>query len=106
MGEVGEKKEKRGNDIIIFKIKTKLFKRKSCSYSLIFYLSCVCVPTCMSVHHMHIWCPQKLERKVGMPGTGVTGVGEVPHEPWELNSDSLKEQPLLLAINPSLQPPH
>jgi hypothetical protein len=35
-----------------------------------FYL-CV-VSDCLSVYYLHAWCPQRLEKGVRFPGTGVT----------------------------------
>lgn len=26
------------------------------------------LPTCMSVHHLHVWCPQRPEEGIGFPG--------------------------------------
>lgn len=38
----------------------------------IFYMSVL--STCLSMHHMHAWCPQRLEEGAGFPGAGVTVV--------------------------------
>jgi hypothetical protein len=39
----------------------------------------------------------------GSPGTGVTDSCELPCGSWELNQGGLKEQPVLLTTEPSLQ---
>ena len=41
---------------------------------------------------------------VGCPGTGVTNRCELSCRCWELNRGPLEEQPVLLTIEPSLQP--
>ena len=41
-------------------------------WSFIIYFICTSVlPTCMSVHHMHVWSLQRYEADVGAPGTGI-----------------------------------
>jgi hypothetical protein len=41
---------------------------------------------------------------VGSPGTGIRDSYKLPHEYWVLNQAPLKEQPVLLISEPSLQP--
>ena len=35
------------------------------------FVVCECLPACMSVHHMHAWCPQNPEEDVRSPETGI-----------------------------------
>lgn len=57
----------------------------------------------VSVYHVTVWCPCRLEEKsIGSSGTEVTRATM-----WVLgtNPGSLKEHPVLLSAEPSLQPP-
>jgi hypothetical protein len=45
---------------------------------------------------MHAWYLWRPEEHVGCPGTGVTGICELPCRCWELNPESLEDQPVLL----------
>lgn len=63
------------------------------------------LPTCMSVHQVHAWCPQRPEGGVRSPGTGVRGT--VRHYVTTGNTpDALEEHPVLLTPEPPLQPPY
>lgn len=44
------------------------------------------------------------QKNIRYPGTGVTDGFKLPCEYWELNLGPLKEQPVLLTIEPSFQP--
>ena len=43
------------------------------------------LPTCMSVHHVHSWCPQRPEDSVKSSGTGAT---DDCKPLWKLGIDS------------------
>jgi hypothetical protein len=53
------------------------------------------LPACMSVYHVHAWCPQWLEEGIGSPGTRITDDFELLCGCWELNLGSLEEQQVL-----------
>lgn len=60
---------------------------------------------CMSfafiyVYHMCVWCPQRLEERVGYPEIGVTVGCDVPCGHWELKLGPLQEQ-VLSVVEPS-----
>lgn len=59
---------------------------------------CMCVlPTCMSMQHMCVLCPQRPEEGVGSSGTGVTdGCVEPKCVCWNSNANPLEEQPVFL----------
>ena len=40
---------------------------------------------CVSVYYLHAWYPQRAEKGLGFPETGVTGSCEPPCECWELS---------------------
>lgn len=63
------------------------------------------LPACISVYHMHAWCPQRSEEGIRSPGTGVPDNCELPCGCWDLNLGSLEEKPVLLAAEPPLQTP-
>lgn len=62
-----------------------------------------CYDTCMSLCHVCAWCPQRLEEGVRALGTEVIDDDEMPCGSLEMNLDPLKEQLLLLTVEPSLQ---
>lgn len=43
------------------------------------------------------WCPQRLDRSIRLPGSGVTNDSRPSYGFWELNLSSLEEQPVLTA---------
>lgn len=55
----------------------------------------------MSMHH---WCLCNPKEDCGFPGNGVPDGCELPFGCWESNVSSLKEQPVLLTCEQSLQP--
>lgn len=58
------------------------------------FQTCVgALSACMSVYHLHAWCPWRSEEGVRVPGTGVADC-EPPCRCWELNSS-----PNLLAVS-------
>jgi hypothetical protein len=47
--------------------------------SIFIYLMCMCILSeCIHVHHVHVWCPWKLEHGIRSPGTRVTDDYELP----------------------------
>lgn len=51
------------------------------------------LPICMSVHHMHVWCPMKINTdSLIPPGTEDTGGCELSCRSQEMNPGSLQEQ--------------
>jgi hypothetical protein len=58
------------------------------------------------VYYVCAWYPRRQEEGGGSPGTRVTDGCELPREYWESNLCSLKEQPMLLTVGPSLPPLH
>lgn len=46
--------------------------------SVLFIMCCVCVPECVSVHHVCCRCLWGPEKGVGAPGTELTGSCEFP----------------------------
>lgn len=52
--------------------------------------------TCMSVYHVHAWCPQRLEEGPGLLGSGVTDSFEPPSGFWEPNPTPMQKRPVLL----------
>lgn len=56
-----------------------------------------------SVYYEHAWCPWRSEEGVGCHGTGVTKSRELPRG---FKVCSSEEQPVLLAGEASLKPPH
>lgn len=53
---------------------------------------------------VHAWCPWRPEDGVRYPGTGVTDSCNRPWRCWGLNLVPLKEQPVILTTESSLQP--
>ena len=68
---------------------------------LIFYFLClgIFLPACVSVHHAYA----RQKRALDPPRTRSTAINELPRGAWGLNSGPLKEQPVLLITDPSLQ---
>ena len=61
-------------------------------YVLIFICTSV-LPACMSMYHMHAFCPQGSEKGIGYHGTGVVdGCEPILCICLELNLDPLEEQ--------------
>lgn len=53
---------------------------------------CKCIlSACMSVYHVHDWCPGVPEEGVRFPGTRVTDACEPPCGCWESNIGPLEE---------------
>jgi hypothetical protein len=63
------------------------------------YVPHECMHACM-----HVWCLQRPEEGTRSPGTGVTNDCKPPRECWESNPDPQQEQPVLLTVEPFLQP--
>lgn len=54
-----------------------------------------CLPSCMHVQHVYVWCPERPEEGgAGAPETGVIDSRESPCGCWELNPSLLEEQHL------------
>lgn len=62
------------------------------------------LPADVSVQHACACCVWNSEGGVGSPGTGVSGGCQPPCGDWELNAGPQGEQPVLLTIEPPLQP--
>lgn len=60
---------------------------------------------CMYMCQTHAWCLWKSEEGIGSPETGVTDGWEAPCGCWEMNTGTLKEQQVLLTVEPSFQLP-
>jgi len=54
------------------------------------------------MYHVCASCPQRPEKGIGYPGTGVIEGCEPPCDYWELNSGPLGDQPGPLTAKPSL----
>lgn len=61
------------------------------------------LPICMSVFHIHDWCPQRSQESIRSPETGVSGSCEPSCWCWVLDP-GLKELQVLLTSEPSLHP--
>lgn len=72
---------------------------------LILFYGYLCF-VCMSVYHLCPWCPWNPEDGVQLPRIGVTDGCELLGGCWETNPGPLKEQPLFLTAESSLQPPN
>lgn len=59
---------------------------------------------CMSVYHVHIWCPRRSEEVIRSLGTGANDCCELPCGYWAPNPGLLEVKPVLSTTNPSLQP--
>lgn len=46
-------------------------------FSFISYM-CECLPVCISIHHMHRWCPQRIEEGASPLRIGETEYCEAP----------------------------
>lgn len=68
-------------------------------YLLVYYL----ISMCMSVHCVCVCFSGWSKVAIGSQGTGVTSGCKMPSECWDLNQGSLKEYPVLLNPEPSLQ---
>lgn len=67
------------------------------------FLFYICVsPACISVHHIHGWCPKRPEEGAAPPETEVYSC-ELPCRYWELNLGRLEEQQAPLTTEPFLQ---
>ena len=64
-----------------------------------------CVPACLCTTSVPCSGGGQKEGGVGSPGTGIPDGCELSCGCWELNLGFLKAQPVLLPIEPSLQPP-
>jgi hypothetical protein len=51
---------------------------------------------CMSVYHVHAWCPRRPEEVIRFLAIRVINSHEPPCECWELNLGSQEEWPMLL----------
>ena len=74
-----------------------------------YYFSFMCMSVllaCMTVYHMHVWCPQESEDVIGSPETGVADCCKTPYRCWELNLGLLQEQQVFLISEPFLQFPN
>jgi hypothetical protein len=60
---------------------------------------------CISVYHLCARSPERTEKSIRLPGTGIPESHETPCGGWEVNSGLLQEQPVLLTREPSLQLP-
>ena len=49
-------------------------------------------------------CPVKAEESTGSAGTGGTDGCDLPYGFWEVNLDTLQEEPVLITAEPSLCP--
>lgn len=58
----------------------------------------------MSVYRICVLCSQRPVEGLGSHGTGIMGNCELSCTFWELKLGSMEEQPVLLTIEPSLQP--
>lgn len=47
-----------------------------------------CFAYLVSVHHMHVWYPQRPENGIRSPGIGVREDSELPHPCWKLPGSS------------------
>ena len=64
------------------------------------------LPTCVYVHHVHIWCPCDVQKQVsGPPGTGVMNGCKLLCRFWEPNRCPLQEQQVILSAESPLQSP-
>jgi hypothetical protein len=61
------------------------------------------LPAYMTLHHMCVWCLQRLEEGIGCPGSVVTSSCEPLCGFWESNSGPLEDQPVLICAEPFLQ---
>lgn len=61
------------------------------------------LPACTYVCHVHTVHVES-GRGPWIPCSGVRGHGEPPYGCWELSQGVLPEKPVLLTIEPSLQP--
>jgi hypothetical protein len=59
---------------------------------------------CVSVHHMHAWCPQRPEEGIGSPGTGVTMWLLAAMLVLRTKPRHPEEQPMLFAAEPLPSP--
>jgi hypothetical protein len=55
------------------------------------------------VYHACVWYPQRAEKGIGSPGSGVTDGCELVCRRRKLNLGPLKEHPVLLTAEPLLQ---
>lgn len=62
------------------------------------------LPACISVYHMHAWCPQRSEEGIRSPGTEVMDGCGPPYRYGEINPDPLQGQHVLLTAEPYLWP--
>lgn len=62
------------------------------------------LPLCMFVHHIHAWCPWKLEESVRSPGTNLTDSCGCPCGCRAWDQGPREEQLALLSMCLSLQP--
>lgn len=58
---------------------------------------------CMSVHHVHIWCPRTSKEVIKSLRTGANDCCEVLCGYWDPNPGPLEVKPVLLTTSPSLQ---
>ena len=59
---------------------------------------------CMSVHHVHAWCPRRPKGVIRSLGTGVDDYCELSCRYLKPSPGPLVMKPVLLTPNPSLQP--
>lgn len=62
--------------------------------------------TWMLVYYMYVWCLRRPKEAMRYPRIRATDSCEFVCRCWELNLGPLEEQPVLLRIEPSLQPPN
>ena len=55
-----------------------------------------CLPACIYVYHIHVWCPYKTEESVKSLGTRVMDGYKPPYGYWEPNLSPLQEPQVLL----------
>lgn len=61
------------------------------------------LPTCISVHHMPVWCPQRSQEKDHISSNWNYRYFEPLCKCWESNHDPLEEQQYAQQISPSLR---
>lgn len=78
-----------------------LKKQTSKQANLFYVYNCVCMYVCVPCG---CWCLQRPEGGFRSLGTEVTVGCEQPCGCWKMNHKTLKEQPVLLTVDPLLQP--
>lgn len=64
------------------------------------------LPACLSMYHVHVWCPQKPEgRNIRSPGARVPGIHELPCGCLKSNLGYLQEQEMFLTTRSFLHSP-